>query len=346
MKAIKATQIQQEQAPFGTKLEMTIVKLTTSMATALLLASAVPASAQSDYPNKPVRIVVNVAAGGGVDTATRIVAQRLSEKLGQTFVIENRPGAGGNVGAEAVYHAPADGYTLMASSGSPLAINGYLYRKMNYTMEGFEIISVFSQIPNVLVVRPNFPAKDAKEFLAYVKANPDKLNYASQGAGTAAHLTGEMFNVAMGTKMTHVPYKGTAPALNDLIAGHVDVTFIQVSASYQLHKTGKARILLAATEKRINVIPDIPTFAEFGVPGIISRTYNALSAPPKTPPAIVAKLNAEINAVLAEEAIKKRFAELQLDLEGGSLEHGRKFVALDRELWGKAIKGAGIKPQD
>ena len=193
--------------------------------------AATAANAQSDYPNKPVRIVVNVAAGGGVDTATRIVAQRLSEKLGQTFVIENRPGAGGNVGAEAVYHAPADGYTLMASSGSPLAINGYLYKKMNYEMEGFEVISVFSQIPNVLVVRPNFPAKDGKEFLAYVKANPTKLNYASQGAGTAAHLTGEMFNVAMGVKMTHVPYKGTAPALNDLIAGHVDATFIQVSAS-------------------------------------------------------------------------------------------------------------------
>ena len=322
------------------------MKVMPSIAAAALLLAATHAHAQSDYPNKPVKIVVNVAAGGGVDTATRIVAQRLSEKLGQTFVIENRPGAGGNVGAEAVYHAPADGYTLMASSGSPLAINGYLYKKMNYTMEGFEIVSVFSQIPNVLVVRPNFPAKDAKEFLAYVKANPNKLNYASQGAGTAAHLTGEMFNVAMGVKMTHVPYKGTAPALNDLIAGHVDVTFIQVSASYPLHKAGKARILLAATEKRIDVIPDIPTFVEFGVPGIISRTWNALSAPPKTPPAIVAKLNAEINEVLAEEAIKKRFAELQLDIEGGDLAASRKFVALDRELWGKTIKAAGIKPQD
>jgi tripartite-type tricarboxylate transporter receptor subunit TctC len=321
------------------------VKLINLLIAAALLAM-VPAHAQSDYPSKPVRIIVNVAAGGGVDTATRIVAQRLSERLKQSFVIENRPGAGGNVGAEAVYHSPADGYTLMASSGSPLAINAYLYKKMNYTMEGFEVISVFSQIPNVLVVRRDFPAKNGKEFLAYVKANPAKLNYASQGAGTAAHLTGEMFNVAMGTKMTHVPYKGTAPALNDLIAGHVDVTFIQVSASYPLHQAGKARILLAATEKRIDVIPDIPTFAELGVPGIISRTWNALSAPPNTPPAILAKLNAEINAVLADESIKKRFAELQLDIEGGDLEHGRKFVALDRDLWGKAIKAAGIKPQD
>jgi tripartite-type tricarboxylate transporter receptor subunit TctC len=216
---------------------------------------------------------------------------------------------------------------------------------MNYTMEGLEVISVFSQIPNVLVVRPNLPVKDAKDFLAYVKANPAKLNYASQGAGTAAHLTGEMFNVAMGVKMTHVPYKGTAPALNDLIAGHVDVTFIQVSASYPLHQAGKARILLAATEKRVNTIPDVPTFAELGVPGIISRTWNALSAPPKTPPAILAKLNAEINAILAEDAIKKRFAELQLDIEGGDLAAAKKFVELDRELWGKAIKGAGIQPE-
>jgi len=322
------------------------VKLLLLVTTNALLLAAPVAHAQSDYPNKPVKIVVNVAPGGGVDTATRIVAQRLTERLGQTFVIENRPGAGGNVGAGEVYHAPADGYTLMASSGSPLAINGFLYKKMNYEMAGFDVISVFSQIPNVLVVRPNFPAKDGKEFLAYVKANPKKLNYASQGAGTAAHLTGEMFNVAMGVKMTHVPYKGTAPALNDLIAGHVDVTFIQVSASYPLHTSGKARILLAATEKRIPSIPDIPTFAELGVPGIISRTWNALSAPPKTPAAIVAKLNQEIEAVLAEPAIKKHFAELQLDIEGGNLDHARQFVAQDRELWGKVIKAAGIQPQD
>jgi tripartite-type tricarboxylate transporter receptor subunit TctC len=320
------------------------VKLVASIAVAVLLTA--PAAAQSDYPNKPVKIIVNVAPGGGVDTAARIVAQRLGEKLGQTFVIENRAGAGGNVGAEAVFQAPADGYTLMASSGSPLSINGFLYKKLNYEPAGFEVISVFSQIPNVLVVRPNFPAKDAKEFLAYAKANPDKLNYASQGAGTAAHLTGEMFNVAMGTKMTHVPYKGTAPALNDLIAGHVDITFIQVSASYQFHKAGKARILLAATENRIDVIPEIPTFAELGVPGLISRTWNALSAPPKTPQAIVAKLNAQINEVLAEAEIKKRFADLQLTIEGGNLEHARKFVALDRELWGRVIKSAGIAPQD
>lgn len=322
------------------------MKLMTSMTAAALLLGAAAANAQSEYPNKPVKIIVNVAPGGGVDTATRIVAQRLSEKLGQSFVIENRAGAGGNVGAEAVFQAPADGYTLMASSGSPLSINGFLYKRLGYEPEGFEVISVFSQIPNVLVLRPNFPATDAKEFLTYVRANPNKLNYASQGAGTAAHLTGEMFNVAMGSKMTHVPYKGTAPALNDLIAGHVDVTFIQVSASYQLHKTGKARILLAATEKRIDVIPDIPTFAELGVPGIISRTWNALSAPPKTPPAVVAKLNAQINQVLAEAEIKKRFADLQLTIEGGNLDHARKFVALDRALWGKVIKAAGIVPQD
>ncbi|MCC6889247.1 MAG: tripartite tricarboxylate transporter substrate binding protein [Hyphomicrobiales bacterium] len=320
--------------------------MTRLLSMALLLLAATTANAQPDYPNKPVKIIVNVAAGGGVDTATRIVAQRLSERLGQNFVIENRPGAGGNLGAEVVYHAPADGYTLLASSGSPLAINGYLYRKMNYEMEGFEVISVFSQIPNVLVVRPNFPAKDGKEFLAYVRANPGKVNYASQGASTASHLTGEMLNVALGLKMTHVPYKGTAPALNDLIAGHVDITFIQVSSSYPLHQSGKARILLAATEKRIAVIPDIPTFGELGVPGIISRTYNALSAPPKTPLPVLAKLNAQINEVLAEEAIRKRFAELQLDIEGGSLEHGRRFVAIDRELWGRTIKAAGIKLQE
>jgi tripartite-type tricarboxylate transporter receptor subunit TctC len=322
------------------------VKLLLSITAAALLVTTASASAQSDYPNRPVKIVVNVAPGGGVDTATRIVAQRLSERLGQTFVVENRPGAGGNVGAGEVYHAPADGYTLMASSGSPLSINGFLYKKMNYEMQGFEVISVFSQIPNVLVVRPNFPAKDGKEFLAYAKANPNKLNYASQGAGTAAHLTGEMFNVAMGTKMTHVPYKGTAPALNDLIAGHVDVSFIQVSASYPLHQSGKARILIACTDKRIDIIPDIPTFSELGVDGIISRTWNALSAPPKTPAAIVAKLNREIEAVLAEPAIKKHFAELQLDIEGGNLDHARAFVAQDRDLWGKVIKAAGIKAQD
>ena len=200
-----------------------------------------PRTGAADYPNKPVKIVVSVPAGGGVDTATRIFAEGLHQKLGQPFVIENRGGAGGNLGAEAVYAAPPDGYTLLASQPAPLTSNVALYKKLNFDPTKFEPVAVMTKFPNVLLVRQDFPAKTAQEFIAYVKANPGKVNYASQGLGTTSHLTAELFTALTGTKMTHVPYRGTGPALNDLVAGHVDLIFMELSSAAEAATRAKRR---------------------------------------------------------------------------------------------------------
>jgi tripartite-type tricarboxylate transporter receptor subunit TctC len=315
-------------------------------ATAAMLLMAASAAAQSDYPSKPVKIIVNVAPGGGVDTATRIVADKLQARLGQPFVVENRPGAGGNIGAEVVFAAEGDGYTLLASSPSPLAINGWLYKKLNFDPAGFEPVAMMSRIPNVLVVRPGFPAKTVQEFVAYAKANPDKLNYGSQGIGTASHLTGELFMTLTGTRLIHVPYKGnTSGVLTDVIAGHVDLSFIQFSAVHELQQSGKLRVLAVATDKRLESLPDVPTMAEAGLPEVVSETWNAISAPPKTPAPIVGKLNAAINEVLREPEVVARFRDLQVLVGGGDAAATRKFVADQRQLWGKVIKAAGVPMQ-
>jgi tripartite-type tricarboxylate transporter receptor subunit TctC len=315
-------------------------------ATAAVLLTAASAAAQSDYPSKPVKIIVNVAPGGGVDTATRIVADKLQARLGQPFVVENRPGAGGNIGAEVVFAAEGDGYTLLASSPSPLAINGWLYKKLNFDPAGFEPIAMMSRIPNVLVVRPGFPAKTVQEFVAYAKANPDKLNYGSQGIGTASHLTGELFMTLTGTRLIHVPYKGnTSGVLTDVIAGHVDLSFIQFSAVHELQGSGKLRVLAVATDKRLESRPDVPTMAEAGLPEVVSETWNAISAPPKTPAPIVGKLNAAINEALREPDVVARFRDLQVLVGGGDAAATRKFVADQRQLWGKVIKAAGVPMQ-
>ena len=314
----------------------------TGLAIAATAAEAQPAA---DYPNRPVRIIVNVTPSGGVDIATRLVAQKLSERLGQSFVVENRAGAAGNAGAEAVYRAAPDGYTLLASFNSTVSISDYLFKGLNYDPLGFEPVSVLTQIPLALVVRPDFPAKNAKEFLAYAKANPDKLTYASNGVGTAGHLTAEFFMALTGTKMTHVPYKGTAPVLSDLMAGHVDLTFIQYSAFYELHKAGRVRILATASEKRLDSLPDIPTMAELGLPEIISKTWNVISAPPKTPHPVLAKLNTLIDEILKSPEVQARFAETHTLTEGGSLDYAKKYVLEDRERWSKVIAAAGIQPE-
>jgi tripartite-type tricarboxylate transporter receptor subunit TctC len=312
-----------------------------------LLLTALPARAQDDakYPQKPVKVIVNVTPGGGVDAATRMVTQKLGERFGETFVIENRGGGAGNIAAEAVYHSDPDGYTLLASPGATISINDFLFKKLGFVPTEFEPVAILTSVPLALIVRQDFPAKDFKEFVSYAKANPGKINYASNGIGTAAHLTAELFMLTVGTKMTHVPYKGTAPVLNDLIAGHVDATFIQYSAFYEMHKAGKVRILAIADTKRVAPLPDVPTIAELGYPGIVSNTWNMLSAPPKTPQAILTKLNRAIDDVLAEADLKARFTQMQTTVEGGSLETAQKYVAVDRERWKKVIASAGIQPE-
>ena len=314
---------------------------------ALTLATTMPAIAQDDagYPRRSVRIVVNVAPGGGIDAAARIIAQKLGEKFGQTFVVENRGGGSGNIAAEAVYHADPDGYTLLAAPGATISINDLLFKKLGYEPLKYEPVAVLTSVPLALVVRPNLPAKNFHELLAYAKANAGKLNYASNGIGTAAHLTAELFSLEFGARMVHVPYKGTNPVLNDLVADHVDLTFIQYSAFLDLHKAGRVKILAIANAKRIDALPDVPTLAEMGFPAIVSNTWNILAAPPKTPQAILTTLNRAIDEALADKDTMKRFAAMETTVEGGSLDVAKKYVGADRERWQKVIAAAGIQAE-
>jgi tripartite-type tricarboxylate transporter receptor subunit TctC len=315
----------------------------------LPLAVATHASAQSDpaakYPDRPVKIIVSVPAGGGVDTVTRIFADKLRQRWGQTVVIENRGGVAGNLGAEAVSAAEPDGYTLMASQPSPITTNKFLYKKLNFDPDALIPVAIMSQIPNVLLVRPDFPAKTAQEFLAYAKANPGKLNYASQGTGTTSHLTTALFETRTGVKTHHVPYRGTAPALNDLVGSQVDFIFMELAAAYELHEGKKARILAVATKKRIPELPDIPTMEEAGVKDFVSGTWNAISTPPKTPAAIVNKINAAINEIAQLPEIKAHFARVHLAAVPGDPAQAATFVKEETKLWGEVIKATGIQPE-
>src|SRR5262245_39487779 len=296
----------------------------------------------ADYPNRPVRVVVANPAGGGIDTVTRIVTDALTRRLGQPVVIENRGGAGGNIGAETVYTSPPDGYTLLATVPAPISTNIFLYKKLNFDPNRLEPVVVLGTFPNTLLVKNDFPAKTVQEFIAYVKANPGKVNYASQGIGTTSHLTAELYNSLAGARMVHVPYRGTAPALNDIVAGHVDLIFMQLSSAAKLHESKRARILAVTTDKRLDMLRGVPTMSEAGIPKFVSDTWNAISAPPGTPPAIVAKLNKAINDAMSDPETEKRFAELQIIKVGGSPEDMRKLIREDTERWGDVIKRAKI----
>ena len=309
----------------------------------LLMSGASAQDAAASFPNKPIKIVVCVPAGGGVDTVTRIVAEGLHRKLGQPVIVENRAGAAGNIGAEFVFSSDPDGYTLLAAQPAPLTVNPLLYKKMNFDPTQFEPVAIMTSIANVLLVRPEFPAKTAKEFIDYVKANPGKINYASQGIGTTSHLTAALFERMTGSKLVHVPYKGTAPALNDIIAGHVDFIFMELASAIKLHEGGKARILAVATDKRISSLPDIPTLNEAGVKGFESGTWNALAAPPKTPAAIVLKLNKAVNEVLQSPQAQDHFAKINLRAAGGSPAEAAAFIKKETEVWGGVIKDANVE---
>jgi tripartite-type tricarboxylate transporter receptor subunit TctC len=313
-----------------------------SIATIATLFAAASANAQSDYPNKPVKVVVTVPAGGGVDTVTRLVAERLRNVLGQPFVVENKGGAGGNIAADSVFQSPPDGYTLMASQPAPITTNVVLYKNLSFDPTAFEPVAIMSSAPNVLLVKGDFPAKTAQEFVAYVKANPGKVNYASQGPGTTSHLTAELFNKMTGAKMQHVPYKGTGPALNDLVAGHVDLIFMQYEAAIKLHEGGRARILAATTEKRIPALPDSPTMGEVGLKDFISDTWNAISAPPKTPAAIINKLNTAVNHMMHTPELQEQYKKMGLQVGGGTPQDMAKIVKADTARWGEVIKEANI----
>ena len=324
-----------------------MLKYATLLAGLLLAAPAFGQGNQdaaADYPKRTVKIVVCVPAGGGVDTVTRIVADKLGQKLGQPVIVENRTGQSGNIGAEYVFGAEPDGYTLLASQPAPLTVNVLLYKKINFEPTAFIPLAIMTAIPNTLTVRPDFPAKTVQEFIAYAKTH--SLNYASQGTGTTSHLTAELFSTKTGIKMLHVPYRGTAPAINDLISSHVDLMFTEMASAIEMHKGGRARILAISAEQRSPLLPEIPTFIESGVPGFISDTWNAISAPPKTPSAIVAKLNAAIVDVLKMPDVQERLTKINTSPQQTTLDQAAKLVKDDTQRWAGVIKDAGIKPAE
>ena len=319
-------------------------QLTVTASAALLL--CLPAAAQQksagDYPRETIKIIVCVPAGGGVDTATRIIGERLRQKFNLPVVIENRGGQAGNIGSEVVASAEPDGYTLLAAQPAPLTVNALLYKKLNFDPAAFEPVAVMTSIPNVLVVRGDFPARTMQDFMAHARANPGKLNYASQGNGTTSHLTAELFQRRTGTKLTHVPYRGTSAAVNDLIAGHVDLMFVEVAAAMQQHKSGKAHIIAVATAKRIDALPDIPTFAEVGIADFESGTWNAIAAPPKTPAAVTQKLNEAINEVLQIPEVREQFLSINMQPVGGTRESMAALIKDEIRRWGDVIRAANV----
>jgi tripartite-type tricarboxylate transporter receptor subunit TctC len=315
---------------------------------ALAIAAAALALAQgggASFPDHPIRVIVAVPAGGGVDTVTRIVAAKMQVLLGQPLVVENKAGVGGSIAAEAVFNEPPDGYTLLASQPSPITTNPLLYKSLNYDPTQLTPVAIMSHVPNVVLVREDFPAKTIQELIAYALANPGKINYASQGIGTTSHLTAELFQKITHTKLVHVPYKGTAPAVNDLLAGNVDLMFNELATSIELHKAGRARILAVTVKRRIAALPDIPTLDEAGVPGCDSDTWHALSAPPKTPGEVVAKLNAAANKALQDPDLLATFAKLSINPGGGTPAAMSAFVKQETQRWGDVIRSAGIQPQ-
>jgi tripartite-type tricarboxylate transporter receptor subunit TctC len=308
----------------------------------IALLAVAPGRAQSDYPSQPIRIIVSVPAGGGVDSATRLVAEGLRQRLGQPVIVENRGGQAGNLGAEAVFAATPDGYTLLASQPSPLTVNVLLYKKLNFDPAGFVPVAIMTSIPNTLAVKTALPVRSVEELIAYAKANPGKLNYASQGTGTTSHLTAELFQTRTGAKLVHVPYRGTAPAVNDLVAGHVDLMFSELASMLELNRAGKVRLLAMTTTKRSPLAPEIPTIIESGIASFESATWNAISAPPKTPAAIVAKLNAAIVATLRADDVTVRLRAVGMQPESLSPAEAAVFIAADGRRWADVVRAANI----
>jgi tripartite-type tricarboxylate transporter receptor subunit TctC len=294
------------------------------------------------YPTKPVRWVVSSSSGGMQDLLARFMAEWLSERLGQRLIIENRPGAGTNLATEMVVRAPPDGYTLLSVAQSN-AINATLYDKLNFNfIRDIAPVATISSAPMVMVVNPSVPVKTVPEFIAYARANPGKLNMASAGNGTSNHAAGELFKMLTGVNMVHVPYRGGAPALTDMVGGQVQVMFAAMPTSIEFIRDGKLRALAVTTTMRSNILPDIPSVADF-VPGYESSDWFGIGAPRNTPAEIVDKLNKEINAGLGDPKLSARFADLGVTVLAGSPADFAKLVAEETEKWGKVVKFAGLK---
>jgi tripartite-type tricarboxylate transporter receptor subunit TctC len=295
------------------------------------------------FPTRPVRIVVPFAAGGATDIIARLIGQWLSERLGQQFVIENRPGAGSNIGTEMVVNAPPDGYTIL-QVGASSAINATPYEKLSFNfLRDIAPVSGIISIPFIMAVNPSFPAKTVSEFIAYARANPGKVNMASGGNGTAGHLSGELFKMMAGINMVHVPYRGEGPALTDMLGGQVQAMFGTMPASIEYVRAGKLRPLAVTSARRSELLPDLPTVGDF-VPGYETSAWQGIGAPKNTPAEIINKLNKEINAGLADPKIKTRVADMGGTVLAGSPADFGKLIADETEKWGKVVKFSGAKP--
>jgi tripartite-type tricarboxylate transporter receptor subunit TctC len=304
---------------------------------------AVPTSSMAqDYPTRAVRIIVPFPAGGTADAMPRVVADYLTRKWKQPVVIENRSGAGGNVGAEAAYKADADGYTLLSAPAPPLVINHNLYPKLGFDPLKFEPIAVMGLVPNALLTNPGFPPKSVAEVVAYAKANPGKVLSATQGNGTTSHLTSELFAMMAGVKFTHVPYRGAAPALSDLVAGTANVMFDNLGVSMTQVQGDKVKLLGVATAKRMPSLPDVPTIGET-LPGFESAAWFAVVAPPGTPKQIVEKVNADINEALRDPGVMKRMAIMSAEIVGGTTQATADYFRVEVERWHKVIKSANVR---
>jgi tripartite-type tricarboxylate transporter receptor subunit TctC len=327
----------------------TVMKLTrrkflhlTAAAAALPAVSHI-AGAQT-YPSRPVRIIVGFAPGGGTDVVARLIAQGLSERLGQQFVVENRPGAGTNIATEAVVNKPPDGYTLLLVNAAN-AVNATLYEKLNFDfIRDIAPVAGIVRVSNVLEVHPSVPAKTVPEFIAYAKANPGKVNMGSGGNGVASHMSGELFKMMAGVNLTHVPYRGEALALADLLGGQVQVVFGTLPASIEFIRASKLRALAVTTATRSQALPDIPTVGDF-VPGYEASSWWGVGTPKNTPAIIIEKLNSEINAALADSKMKARLADLGGTALPGSPADFGKLVTEETDKWGKVVRAANIKAE-
>jgi len=283
--------------------------------------------------------------GSTTDTLARIVAEQLGQKWGKPTIVENIPGGAMNIGAGSVARAAPDGYTLMVAPPAPLSFNDLLFRDLGYIPTQFVAITLLAKIPNILVVRKDFPAASLQELIAYAKANPGKLSYASQGAGSTAHLSASQLEVLAGIKMVHVPYRGAQPALTDVLAGHVDMFFDTLTTSVPLYRENKVRVLAIADLERASAVPEIPTFTEAGLPGFRSITWFGLVAPPATPADLAEKINRDAVEILNTREVADMLRKISLEPGATSTAETGRFFAEETALWGKVIKQAGVEPQ-
>jgi tripartite-type tricarboxylate transporter receptor subunit TctC len=294
-----------------------------------------------DYPSKPIKIIVSVPPGGSVDTIARLVGEKLRQKWGQPVLVENRPGAANNIGAEAVFKAPADGYTLLFAPEAPFVINKTLFKKLAYDPDALTPVSLVAANPQVLLVHPKVPAQTLQQLIQHAKANPGKLNYASGGSGTSVHLTAELFQSVAGINLTHIPYKGVAPAVTGVLGGQVDMMFVDVSTALPHIRSGAVRVLVVAHDKRIAALPEVPASPEVA-PGLLAQTWFGMAAPPATPAAIVNRLSAAIAEGLKQPDVAQRLSDMgNITAIGSTPEEMTAFMRKDSERWAKLIRATG-----